>query len=195
MLKFIKNNKLLFILIVLTLVSLISGILFNTLIDTNTKKDITNNINSLITNYNSQSNLIKSFIPTFTSSLFLDLLIWIFGISIIGCIIVLFLFLFKVFIFGFELVSLLVNLNIGRIIFIIIYMLPCLFNLVIYFILTLFSISYSISLFKILFLKKNYNLSDITKKYIKILGVSLLFSFLSSIIEIFIIPKILIFLI
>lgn len=195
MLKFIKNNKLLFILIVLTLISLISGILFNTLIDTNTKKDITNNINSLITNYNSQSNLIKSFIPTFTSSLFLDLLIWIFGISIIGCIIVLFLFLFKVFIFGFELVSLLVNLNIGRIIFIIIYMLPSLFNLVIYFILTLFSISYSISLFKILFLKKNYNLSDITKKYIKILGVSLLFSFLSSIIEIFIIPKILIFLI
>lgn len=195
MLKFIKNNKLLFILIVLTLISLISGILFNTLIDTNTKKDITNNINSLITNYNSQSNLIKSFIPTFTSSLFLDLLIWIFGISIIGCIIVLFLFLFKVFIFGFELVSLLVNLNIGRIIFIIIYMLPSLFNLVIYFILTLFSISYSISLFKILFLKKNYNLSDITKKYIKILGVSLLFSFLSSIIEIFIISKILIFLI
>lgn len=195
MLKFIKNNKLLFILIVFTLISLISGILFNTLIDTNTKKDITNNINSLITNYNSQSNLIKSFIPTFTSSLFLDLLIWIFGISIIGCIIVLFLFLFKVFIFGFELVSLLVNLNIGRIIFIIIYMLPSLFNLVIYFILTLFSISYSISLFKILFLKKNYNLSDITKKYIKILGGSLLFSFLSSIIEIFIIPKILIFLI
>ena len=195
MLKFIKNNKLLFILIALTFISLISGILFNTLIDTNTKKDITNNINSLITNYNSQSNLIKSFIPTFTSTLFLDLLIWIFGISIIGCIIVLFLFLFKVFIFGFELVSLLVNLNIGRIIFIIIYMLPSLFNLVIYFILTLFSISYSISLFKILFLKKNYNLSDITKKYIKILGVSLLFSFLSSIIEIFIIPKILIFLI
>ncbi len=195
MLKFIKNNKLLFILIVFTLISLISGILFNTLIDASTKKDITNNINSLITNYNSQSNLIKSFIPTFTSSLFLDLLIWIFGISIIGCIIVLFLFLFKVFIFGFEFVSLLVNLNLGRIIFILIYMLPSLFNLVIYFILTLFSISYSISLFKILFLKKNYNLSDITKKYIKILGVSLLFSFLSSIIEIFIIPKILIFLI
>lgn len=195
MLKFIKNNKLLFILIVLTLISLIFGILFNTLIDTSTKKDITNNINSLITNYNSQSNLIKSFIPTFTSSLFLDLLIWIFGISIIGCIIVLFLFLFKVFIFGFEFVSLLVNLNIGRIIFIIIYMLPSLFNLVIYFILTLFSISYSISLFKILFFKKNYNLSNITKKYIKILGISLLFSFLSSIIEVFIIPKILIFLI
>lgn len=195
MLKFIKNNKLLFILIVLTLISLISGILFNTLIDASTKKDITNNINSLITNYNSQSNLIKSFIPTFTSSLFLDLLIWIFGISIIGCIIVLFLFLFKVFIFGFEFVSLLVNLNLGRIIFILIYMLPSLFNLVIYFILTLFSISYSISLFKILFLKKNYNLSNITKKYVKILGVSLLFSFLSSIIEVFIIPKILIFLI
>ena len=195
MLKFIKNNKLLFILIVLTLISLISGILFNTLIDISTKKEITNNINSLITNYNSQSNLIKSFIPTFSSSLFLELLIWIFGISIIGCIIVLFLFLFKVFIFGFELVSLLVNLNIGHIIFIVIYMLTSLFNLVIYFILTLFSISYSISLFKILFLKKNYNLSNITKKYIKILGVSLLFNLLSSIIEVFILPKILIFLI
>ena len=74
-------------------------------------------------------------------------------------------------------------------------MLPSLFNLVIYFILTLFSISYSISLFKILFLKKNYNLSNITKKYIKILGVSLLFNLLSSIIEVFILPKILIFLI
>ena len=195
MIKFIKNNKLLFILIVLTLITLISGIFFNTLIDISTKKDITNNINNLITNYNSQSNLIKSFIPTFSSSLFLELLIWIFGISIIGCIIVLFLFLFKVFIFGFELVSLLVNLKIGHIIFIVIYMLPSLFNLVIYFILTLFSISYSISLFKILFLKKNYNLSNITKKYIKILGVSLLFNLLSSIIEVFILPKILIFLI
>ena len=132
MIKFIKNNKLLFILIVLTLITLISGIFFNTLIDISTKKDITNNINSLITNYNSQSNLIKSFIPTFSSSLFLELLIWIFGISIIGCIIVLFLFLFKVFIFGFELVSLLVNLKIGHIIFIVIYMLLSLFNLIIY---------------------------------------------------------------
>ena len=44
MIKFIKNNKLLFILIVLTLITLISGIFFNTLIDISTKKDITNNI-------------------------------------------------------------------------------------------------------------------------------------------------------
>ena len=94
-----------------------------------------------------------------------------------------------------ECIKDLTNLKIGHIIFIVIYMLPSLFNLVIYFILTLFSISYSISLFKILFLKKNYNLSNITKKYIKILGVSLLFNLLSSIIDVFILPKILIFLI
>ena len=137
----------------------------------------------------------KDFFKLLSSNYTFIIIIWILGISIFGTIIVLILYLFKVFIFGFELVSLLVNLNIGHIIFIVIYMLPSLFNLVIYFILTLFSISYSISLFKILFLKKNYNLSNITKKYIKILGVSLLFNLLSSIIEVFIIPKILIFLI
>ncbi len=188
MLKFIKRNKLLSILTLLTIFIFIIGILYPAVIDNNTKKIISKNINDLISTI--QNNItFKDFFKTLSSNYVYTIIIWILGISIFGIAIVLILYLFKVFIFGFELSSLFINLKLSNIIFIILYMLPNLLYITIYFILVLFSISYSITLFKMIFLHKNYNIRIITKKYTKVLLIALILIFLLSIITTFITPK------
>ncbi len=188
MLKFIKRNKLLSILTLLTIFIFIIGILYPAVIDNNTKKIISKNINELISTI--QNNItFKDFFKTLSSNYVYTIIIWILGISIFGIAIVLILYLFKVFIFGFELSSLFINLKLSNIIFIILYMLPNLLYITIYFILVLFSISYSITLFKMIFLHKNYNIRIITKKYTKVLLIALILIFLLSIITTFITPK------
>lgn len=188
MLKFIKRNKLLSILTLLTIFIFIIGILYPAVIDNNTKNIISKNINDLISTI--QNNItFKAFFKTLSSNYIYTIIIWILGISIFGIAIVLILYLFKVFIFGFELSSLFINLKLSNIIFIILYMLPNLLYITIYFILVLFSISYSITLFKMIFLHKNYNIRIITKKYTKVLLIALILIFLLSIITTFITPK------
>lgn len=188
MLKFIKRNKLLSILTLLTIFIFIIGILYPAVIDNNTKNIISKNINDLISTI--QNNItFKAFFKTLSSNYIYTIIIWILGISIFGIAIVLILYLFKVFIFGFELSSLFINLKLSNIIFIILYMLPNLLYITIYFILVLFSISYSITLFKMIFLHKNYNIRVITKKYAKVLLIALILIFLLSIITTFITPK------
>lgn len=188
MLKFIKRNKLLSILTLLTIFIFIIGILYPAVIDNNTKNIISKNINGLISTI--QNNItFKDFFKTLSSNYIYTIIIWILGISIFGIAIVLILYLFKVFIFGFELSSLFINLKLSNIIFIILYMLPNLLYITIYFILVLFSISYSITLFKMIFLHKNYNIRIITKKYTKVLLIALILILLLSIITTFITPK------
>lgn len=188
MIKFIKRNKLLSILIFLTLLIFIIGILYPAVVDNNTREIISKNITDLISSIKNNMSF-KDFFKLLSSNYTFVIIIWILGISIFGTIIVLILYLFKVFIFGFELSSLIINLKLSNIIFIILYTLPNLLYISIYFILVLFSISYSITLFKMIFLHKNYTIRIITKKYIKILLVSLLLILLLSIINIFITPK------
>lgn len=188
MIKFIKRNKLLSILIFLTLLIFIIGLLYPAVVDNNTREIISKNITDLISSIKNNMSF-KDFFKLLSSNYTFIIIIWILGISIFGTIIVLILYLFKVFIFGFELSSLIINLKLSNIIFIILYTLPNLLYIAIYFILVLFSISYSITLFKMIFLHKNYTIRIITKKYIKILLVSLLLILLLSIINIFITPK------
>ncbi len=188
MIKFIKRNKLLSILIFLTLLIFIIGLLYPAVVDNNTREIISKNITDLISSIKNNMSF-KDFFKLLSSNYTFIIIIWILGISIFGTIIVLILYLFKVFIFGFELSSLIINLKLSNIIFIILYTLPNLLYIAIYFILVLFSISYSITLFKMIFLHKNYTIRLITKKYIKVLLVSLLLILLLSIINIFITPK------
>ena len=188
MIKFIKRNKLLSILALLTILTFLIGILYPAVVDNNTREIISKNITDLISSIKNNMSF-KDFFKLLSSNYTFIIIIWILGISIFGTIIVLILYLFKLFIFGFELSSLIINLKLSNIIFIILYTLPNLLYIAIYFILVLFSISYSITLFKMIFLHKNYTIRIITKKYIKVLLVSLLLILLLSIINIFITPK------
>lgn len=196
MIKFIKNNKILSILLFLTLITIIIGIITYAMIDNNIKKDINTNIlnlkNNIKTNKLITLNIIKNKI---LGNTLLNTFIWLFGVSIIGIPIILILYLSKVYILSLETISLLMNIKNTSILFIIVYLIPNIINLLIMFFLVYYSISYSSILIKLLFLKKEYNIKKITKRYIKILLITTILILISTLIDIFIIPKILKFLI
>jgi len=190
MLKFIKKNKTLFILILLTVIASISGSLFNAFLDTETKKEIANNINQMMSTL-SQTTDLKMIVNTFLSNFSLISLIWLLGISIIGIPIILFLYLLKVFILFFETISLISNLGLTKFLFIILYILPSLINIIIYFFLVYYSLNFSRYLIKIIFLKRDYNFKIITKRYTKIYLIVFLLMLITTLLESLLIPKIL----
>lgn len=187
MIRKIKKNKILFIMIILTIITFILGIMFNTLIGQESKKIISNNIDLLINN--------KLIIPKniIINNLIMTIIIYILGISIIGIIIILPIYLFKVFILSFEIISLITNLHIKNILVIIFYILPNIINILIYFIICYYAINYSIYLIKNLFFNKKYNMYLITKKFLIIFIISLVLIVFSSGIEIFLLPKLQLF--
>lgn len=183
MIRRIKRNKLLFLMIMLTIISFIVGILFSVLISENNKKVIADNINLLINN--------KLILPKniFINNILITTSIYLLGISVIGLIIILPIYFFKVFILSFEMISLITTLKLKNIIAIIIYLLPNIINVIIYFIICYYAINYSIYLIKNLFFNKKYNMYLITRKYLVIFLISLILIILSSSLEIFILPK------
>ena len=184
MVSYIKKNKLLSTFILLTFISFVFGILFYALLDASSKNTVSENIVLLFDN-----KLIdmKTF---FFNSLFSNALIWILGISIIGFVVVLSLYLFKVFIFAFEFISLIININSKNFLMVLGYLFPNLLSTSILFILSYYSVSYSVFLFRYLFRGGNYNLPFITKKYIRVLILSFLFMLGSCVLEYFILKHI-----
>lgn len=194
MIKFLKRNKTFSICIFMTFIVFIFGIFFNALLDSTIKKEIALNINNMISNFNKNALEKTSLIKNIFNDFSFITVIWIFGISIIGIIINLFLYLFKVFMFSFELVALLTNLHIDKLFFILLYMLPSFFKIILYFIVIYYSINYSLVLIRLLFLKKNFNIKIITQRYIKVLILCLLCSLIISLVNDLLISKLLLFL-
>lgn len=190
---YLRKNKLICIFILFTLLFMLLGVFFNVLIDNNTKSIISININNLYNSYLNDSYYINIFKLLFSNIIYISLII-ILGISIIGIIITFILYLFKVFIFSFELVSLFSVLKLNNILFIFIYMIPSFINLFIYFICSLYSIRLSIIIFNMFFRHKTYNIRLILSIYIRCFIISIIGIILSSLIEFFLIPKIILFL-
>lgn len=180
MIKFIKCNKTLSLLILLSIIVFIFGIFFNVLISDSNKEIVTSNIHKLL------NGEIK---VDLYSHIFEIIFIWIIGISIIGFIFNLIIYLFNLFILSFEMSSLFINLGFNNIITIILYIFPRLIYCFSLLILCLFSISYSLCLFRLIFKGRNYNLFNITKKYLKVLFFCILLILISNILDIFIIPR------
>ena len=194
--KYIKKNKLLKILLIITILTVLISIYLTATIDKSTKEEITNNIITLKnTLKTSKVSNLGIFTKTLSNNLITTSIIWLLGISIIGIPIVLGIYLFKVLLLSLEIIFFIINIKYTNIFFIIIYLLPSILNIFLYFILLYYSINYSIILIKVIFLKKDYKLKLITKRYIKILIFVLISMFISSLIEILLIPRILIFLI
>ena len=186
--KYLKKNKLLSLFFCLTILSFILGIFFYVLIDNNTKTIISHNINLLLNNKTINNTLI-------TNNIFVSICIFLLGISIIGVVIIIPIFLFKIFIFSFEFISLLVNLGFKNIFLIILYLLPNFLQIISYFFICYYGCCYSIYLIKHLFKNINYNMHSMTKKYFIIFLFSFVLIICSSLIELFIISKLKLFLI
>ena len=189
MISYIKRNKFLSFFVLLTITSFISGIFFYAFIDNNTKNVISNNINLLI------NNKLLKFNNLYLNNICITTLIWLLGISVIGIFIVIPLFLFKVFLFSFEFISLISNLGLKNIFLILLYLFPNFMIVLICFIICFYSGSYSLYLVRHLFKNINYNMSSITKKYIYIYFISIIIVLFSCLLESVIIPNLQFFLI
>ena len=159
MISFFKNNKILTILLIITFVASILGLVFYFKLDITNKNIIKSNIDIFF----KDKDIIKSF---FINQSISNILIWILGISIFGIIIVLLLYFLKVFIFSFELCSLISSLGFKSLFSILIYYIPSTIMIIVSFFISYYSILLSIYLFKFLFLKRNYSFNYIIKKYI-----------------------------
>ena len=190
MLKFIKKNKLLSILLIITFFAIINGIFITAFFDEKINNEITNNITALVNQvrtgkYNSHFNVFREI--KFNSIYIL--LFWLIGISIIGIPILIVLYLLRLFTVSFEMIFLIKNIKITGILFSLFYMIPKFINIIIYFFLLNHSVRFSIILIKVIFFKKNYNLSLIMKRYGIILILSELFVVLITLIENLLMPK------
>ncbi|MBR1385386.1 MAG: stage II sporulation protein M [Bacilli bacterium] len=180
-----KQRKIYYVLIGLALTALLFGVLFIFLLNDSNLLLITESINKYFKSI--ELGNINILIKNLINNSSYIILIWILGISIIGIPIILLLLLFKSFIFGFSLSSIIYTFKGKGILLSLAYFFP---NKIIYFItlllITFYSLSFSIKLFHFLFLKKQINFKESMNKYLKILIISLISSLLISIYETFI---------
>ena len=187
-----KVNKLLLILLISTIISFILGCLFISIVDNNGRSLIKESINSYFDGiFDGKTNYINGLYTILPRNIFTNIIIWLVGISIVGIIIISCLLLFKSFLVGFSLSSIIYTYGFKGIFISIIYMISEVINLFIIFLLTYYSISFSILLFNYLFRKKEYNRRIIMKRYIKIFIICLGITILNSLISIFLIPNLL----
>ena len=188
----IKKRKLLVILLFITIISFILGSLFISILSDNNqvlvKESIINYFNGIKTG---DFTYLKSLYSILSSNLIMGLFIWIMGISIIGILLVVLLLIYNSFITGFSLVSILYTYGFKGILVSIIYMIPEVINLFVLFVLSYYSISFSILLFNYLFRKKDINRKVVVTRYLKYLIISLGIFIITSFISVFVIPNIL----
>ena len=97
------------------------------------------------------------------------ILIWLLGVSIIGVPIILFLFFYKCFILGFSISSIIINYGLKGVLFSFIYVFPHqVINILIYLMLTSYSLIFSIKLLCYILRKIEFNIRNSFRKYFKI---------------------------
>ncbi len=188
--KLLTQKKKYVFLSTIMLIGFISGIIFLFLLNKSDKTVLTTEMNNFFNNIKSnQLNSGSAIINSISSNLLYIGITWLLGISIIGIPFIVFLLFFKCFVFGFGIVSIIASYGFKGILLSFAYIFPHqLIYLLIWLLLSFYSLSFSIKLFKTLFMKKTINLRENFIRYTKILGVCIIASLICSLIEVYITP-------
>lgn len=168
------NTFIMFIIIL----GIISGSLFLVVLKDTDHNLVIEKINTFFTNINTNNiNNIEAFKNAFIENIIFVILIWILGMSIIGIII-------NIFIIYLKYKGLLAAL---------IYAFPTsIINILVCLLLGVYSVLFTINLWKIIFLKeKNYNMKKFIKKYFLLLILCIILILISSLTESFLVPSLL----
>ena len=185
-----KINLFVFFVIVL---GIISGTIFLLAINTNDKELVTNQIINFITNVNENNiNNFNAFKNSLVENIIFILIIWIFGMSVIGIIFNIFIMYLKGFVLGFTLSSFFLIYQYKGLLLGIIYLIPSMIiNVIVTLIIGVYSIMLSIYLLKIIFMKdRSNNIKNFLKKYFIILLICLILVLISSLCEGYLVPAI-----
>lgn len=197
-LNFIKSNtrinKNLFIfLIVLVMIGISSGSVFVTFLDGNDKVMVNNYLNDFLNSINlSKLNYSVSLVNTLIFTLGFAIMIWIFGISIVGFLFILIMLFVKSFSLGFSLGSIIINFKFKGILLSFLYIVPHhVINIMVYILLSSYALILSYKLFNSFVKKTTFDFKNIFRKYCFVLLFSLIILFLSSLYEVYCVPYLL----
>lgn len=186
-----KEKKKYIFLISVVVIGIIIGIIFSNIISDNDQLIVEEKLTTYFTNIkNKQSiNYLSNFLNSFLNNMTFLIIIWALGLSIIGLLLNNFVLFFKSFILGFGIGSI-INIYLYKgIIGSILYIFPhCFINMFVFIILVYFANNFSLKLFKMLFLKKDFKFNDIMRKYLKILLYAFIMLLISSLLETFLSP-------
>lgn len=169
-----KQKKLYILLIGLAILAMIFGIIFVFLISEENLNQIKESLASFFDNIGSKNRVMGFFNAMVNNSTYI-FIIWLLGISIIGLPIVIIIMMFKFFVFGFSMSSIIYTFKWGGILKAIIHLFPHhIMFLVALILVTFYSVSFCIKLFNYLFFKKNINFRDVMHRYIKVLLICIL---------------------
>ena len=188
--KKLKDKKQFIIIFVICIVAFIIGVLLPSILNEENRKIIQTSLNSFFDKIkNNQLKTNELLFKTLTSNIIIDLILWLLGISIIGIPIVIILLGYKSLSLGFTISSIISTYKLNGVIKALIYILPNIINLFIFFVISYYSISFSLMLFNYLFRKKEYNKRIIVNRYLKLLVISIIILIFSSVIETYVVPK------
>ena len=169
-------------------------IMFTIILEDTDHSLVIEKINTFFTNINTNNiNNIEAFKNAFIENIIFVILVWILGMSIIGIIINIFMIYLKGFIIGFSLSSFFLVYKYKGLLAALIYAFPTsIINILVCLLLGVYSVLFTINLWKIIFLKeKNYNMKKFIKKYFLLLILCIILIIISSLTEGFIVPSLL----
>lgn len=184
------NTFIMFIIIL----GIISGSLFLVVLKDTDHNLVIEKINTFFTNINTNNiNNIEAFKNAFIENIIFVILIWILGMSIIGIIINIFIIYLKGFIIGFTLSSFFLVYKYKGLLAALIYVFPTsIINILVCLLLGVYSVLFTINLWKIIFLKeKDFNMKRFIKKYFLLLILCIILILISSLTESFLVPSLL----
>lgn len=185
------NKKILIFLFGLLAIGFIFGTVFITMINSSDKELVKDYIKNYIDNVNN-INYSKSLINSLINNLGFVLIIWLLGISVIGIPLIIFIYFTKAFTLGFSISSFILNYKTKGCLYALIYVFPSqIINIIMYTILTLYSLTFSFKIIYSLLNKSNLNFKNLTGKYFKILLITIIITIISSLYDTFVIPNLL----
>lgn len=190
------NQKMLyFILIIVILLGITTGVFYHIVLSQETKVLIQEQMDGFFQSIKEGTiEGQKTFLNSLCSSGFSLILLWILGISVIGIPFILVHLFYQSFLLGFSYFSIIANYGWKGILLATSYIFPHqILNLIIWILVSFYTIHFSLRLIKVLFFKKNFNLIEAFKKYTKILFLSLFFLVLSAGLEAYLAPRIMSF--
>lgn len=188
----IKNNKkIIFFLVIISLIAIIFGSLFSVMLNEGDKTLVNEYISNFFENIkNDNLNYALAFKNGGISIASFILIVWLLGISIIGMPIVLFMYFSKFFVIGFSVSSIIKNYGTKGCLLSFSYIFPHqIIYIIIYITLTVYSVKMSIKLISTIVKKDKMDFKPIINKYLLILLLSIGVSFLSLLFEVFVTPK------
>jgi len=184
----VRQKKFYVFLITLILIGIIAGIVFIFFINKSDKQSVVESMRNFFSLIKASEsiNYGKSLINSLVINISYVLLIWLLGISIIGLPVIIVILFIKSFIFGFSIASIIASYGFKGILGAFLYVFPHqIIILLLYLLLSFYSISFCYKLFSHLFLKKIVNFRYAMKRYTKILLISLVVVIIISFYEVF----------